>query len=254
MSRLGCPLFEASSRGGTVFCLVPHYWEIIRSINSTGKHRQPLKRVLLNYHFDITGHRPSTTYEISQVGWRSGAPSTLLLAPSINLLCPPRGSILKSSCRFILSSLAVDSLARTSQDGDLPTLLQFLSSLQGNLLKLARPQATSAYSMICGCADWMTRLEVSWWSPAWLQPMSDTKAPAQAIAAGALVMNCHHVQLPLACLLLNSLYHLLVTQFQLKWYYGQHPPGRHALNNQINANPRRARCQDPYDLNHPRLH
>ena len=132
------------------------------------------------------------------------------------------------------------------------TLLQFLSSLQGNLLKLARPQATSAYSMICGCADWVRRLQVSGWSPAGLQPMSDTRTPAQFIAAGALVMSCHHVQLPLACLLLDSLYHLLVTQFELKWYYGQHPPGRHALNNQINAKPRRARCRSPNDLNHPR--
>ena len=46
------------------------------------------------------------------------------------------------------------------------TLLQFLSSLQGNLLKLARPQAASAYSMICSCADWVRRLEVPWRSPA----------------------------------------------------------------------------------------
>ena len=81
--------------------------------------------------------------------------------------------------------------------------------------------------------------------------MSDTRTRTQAVAAGALVMSCHHVQLPLACFLLDSLYHLLVKQFQLIWYHGKHAPGRHALNNQINANPRRARCRM---LNHPRLY
>ena len=65
--------------------------------------------------------------------------------------------------------------------------------------------------------------------------MSDTRIRTQAVAAGALVMSCHHVQLPLACFLLDSLYHLLqlVKQFQLKWYHGKHLPGRHAFNNQI---------------------
>lgn len=42
-----------------------------------------------------------------------------------------------------MSSLVADSFAKTSQKDDLPTLLLFLSSLQRNLLKLARPQATT---------------------------------------------------------------------------------------------------------------
>ena len=88
--------------------------------------------------------------------------------------------LLYSYCRFILLSLAVDTLARTSQNGDLLTLLQFLSSLQRNLLKLARPQVTSAYSMICGCADWVQMLEVSMVASCSAATMSDTRAWSQA--------------------------------------------------------------------------
>ena len=140
MSRLGCPLFEVGSRGETVFCLVPHYWDIIRSIKPTGKPRRPLKRVLLNHHFHITGHRPSITYKISQVGSRLGAPSTLLLVPTCFIL---RGNpYCNLIAVFILSSLAIDSLARTSPDGDLPHASPISIKPAG---KLAQTCASSGY-------------------------------------------------------------------------------------------------------------
>lgn len=111
-----------------------------------------------------------------------GSPTELhpSLVPCINVLYSPRDHLLYSYCRFILLSLAVDTLARTSQNGDLLTLLQFLSSLQRNLLKLARPQVTSAYSMICGCADWVQMLEVSMVASCSAATMSDTRAWAKA--------------------------------------------------------------------------